>query len=216
MAQGLRRRRRVHPVGRRARPGAARGARVRAADGHPGADGKRADADAGTLGHQLRLPEGQLVAWPWPTGAPSTAAHARPLGPDPGARRGRDDDQLSRSHGARHRGAVPDEGSGPDARRRWDWCSPRSRGATRLLQIPGGIFLDRFGTRLTYFIAVGAAGRSSPALMGVVQLARRADPDAHRRRRLRGAVLSRQQPHPGDVVPAAGARARQLDLLGRA
>ena len=23
-----------------------------------------------------------------------------------------------------------------------------------LLQIPGGIFLDRFGTRLTYFIAV--------------------------------------------------------------
>ena len=60
--EGLRRRRRLHPIGRRARPGADRGARLRAADGHPGADGERADADAGALGHQLRLPEGQLAA----------------------------------------------------------------------------------------------------------------------------------------------------------
>ena len=42
-----------------------------------------------------------------------------------------------------------------------------------LLQIPGGIFLDRFGTRLTYFIAVVVLVGSSPALMGVVQLAER-------------------------------------------
>ena len=53
-----------------------------------------------------------------------------------------------------HRRAVPDEGSRADRRRRWGWSSPPSRGATRSLQIPGGIFLDRFGTRVTYFIAV--------------------------------------------------------------
>ena len=44
-----------------------------------------------------------------------------------------------------------------------------------LLQIPGGIFLDRFGTRLTYFIAVvcwsvctGADGRSCASLNGLI------------------------------------------------
>ena len=42
-------------------PALTRGARVRPADGHPGADGERADADAGALGHQLHLPEGQLA-----------------------------------------------------------------------------------------------------------------------------------------------------------
>ena len=36
-----------------------------------------------------------------------------------------------------------------------------------LLQIPGGIFLDRFGTRVTYFIAV-VAWSLCTALMGVV------------------------------------------------
>ena len=61
MARALRRRRRGHPVRRRARSGAPRGARLRPADGDPGADGKRADADARALGHQRRLPEGQLA-----------------------------------------------------------------------------------------------------------------------------------------------------------
>ena len=37
-----------------------------------------------------------------------------------------------------------------------------------LLQIPGGIFLDRFGTRVTYFIAV-VAWSLCTALMGVVR-----------------------------------------------
>ena len=37
-----------------------------------------------------------------------------------------------------------------------------------LLQIPGGIFLDRFGTRLTYFIAV-VCWSGCTALMGVVR-----------------------------------------------
>src|SRR5438270_3089902 len=36
-----------------------------------------------------------------------------------------------------------------------------------LLQIPGGIFLDRFGTRLTYFIAV-VCWSACTAAMGVV------------------------------------------------
>ena len=62
-----------------------------------------------------------------------------------------------------------------------------------LLQIPGGIFLDRFGTRVTYFIAV-VFWSLCTALMGVVRLAERPHPDAHRRRRLRSAVLSGQQP----------------------
>ena len=78
-----------------------------------------------------------------------------------------------------------------------------------LLQIPGGIFLDRFGTRVTYFIAV-VFWSVFTALMGMVAIAERAGPDAHRRRRVRGALLSGQQPHPGDVVSAAGAGARQL------
>jgi MFS transporter, ACS family, D-galactonate transporter len=37
-----------------------------------------------------------------------------------------------------------------------------------LLQIPGGIFLDRFGTRVTYFVAV-VAWSVCTALMGIVQ-----------------------------------------------
>ena len=37
-----------------------------------------------------------------------------------------------------------------------------------LLQIPGGIFLDRFGTRVTYFIAV-VSWSVCTALMGVVR-----------------------------------------------
>ena len=53
-----------HPCGRRTRPGADGRARVGTADGDPGADGERADADAGPLGHQLRLPKGQLVPPP--------------------------------------------------------------------------------------------------------------------------------------------------------
>ena len=42
-----------------------------------------------------------------------------------------------------------------------------------LLQIPGGIFLDRFGTRLTYFIAV-VFWSVCTAAMGGVALAERA------------------------------------------
>ena len=42
-----------------------------------------------------------------------------------------------------------------------------------------------------------------------------ADRHAHRRRRLRSAVLSGQQPHPRDVVSAARAGPRQLGLFGR-
>ena len=49
-------------VGRRARAGAARGARLGPADGDPGADGERADADARALEHQRHLPERQLAA----------------------------------------------------------------------------------------------------------------------------------------------------------
>ena len=83
-----------------------------------------------------------------------------------------------------------------------------------LLQIPGGIFLDRFGTRLTYFIAV-VCWSACTALMGVVRSLNGAGPDADRRRRLRSAVLSRQQPDSGDLVSAAGTRARELDLFLR-
>ena len=97
-------------VGRRARTGAERRARVGTADRHPGADGERADADAGPLGHQLRLSKGQLSR---PRRLPSRDGppHPRALGADPRARRRRHDDQLPRSDGARHRRAVPDEGS---------------------------------------------------------------------------------------------------------
>ena len=57
IARALRRARRDDSVGRRARPGAAGGARLEAADGDSGADGKRADADARALEHQRHLPE---------------------------------------------------------------------------------------------------------------------------------------------------------------
>lgn len=40
-----------------------------------------------------------------------------------------------------------------------------------LLQIPGGIFLDRFGTRLTYFVAVGCWSLFTAAMAGVSSLA---------------------------------------------
>ena len=46
-------------------------------------------------------------------------------------------------------------------------------------------------------------------------LAERAGPDADRRRRLRSAVLSREQPDSRDLVSAAGARAGELDLFLR-
>ena len=48
--------------GRCARAGAAGRARIRPADRHPGADGERADADAGSLEHPGHLPEGFLLA----------------------------------------------------------------------------------------------------------------------------------------------------------
>jgi ACS family D-galactonate transporter-like MFS transporter len=74
-----------------------------------------------------------------------------------------------------------------------------------LLQIPGGIFLDRFGTRITYSLALTLwsglhrfHGRRRQPADAVVR--------AHRRRHLRGAVLPRQQPHPRHVVSTAGAR----------
>ena len=94
-------------------PALTRGARLRPADGDPGADGERPDADARALGHQLHLPEGQLAAG-GPTVASARPPHARALGADPGARRRRDDDQLPRSDGAGHRRAVPDAGSRAD------------------------------------------------------------------------------------------------------
>ena len=78
-----------------------------------------------------------------------------------------------------------------------------------LLQIPGGIFLDRFGTRLTYFIAVvfwSALHRAD----GRGPLAERLASDAHRRRHLRSAVLPGQQPHPRDLVSAARAGPGEL------
>ena len=53
------------------------------------------------------------------------------------------------------------------------------------------------------------------ALMGVVRSLNGADPDADRRRHLRSAVLSGQQPDPGDLVSAARAGARELDLFVR-
>ena len=80
-----------------------------------------------------------------------------------------------------------------------------------LLQIPGGIFLDRYGTRITYSLAL-------TLLVGLYRLHGRRFPSLpmlvvrpHRRRRLRGAALPGQQPHPRHVVSTAGARPRQLD-----
>ena len=59
-----------------------------------------------------------------------------------------------------------------------------------LLQIPGGVFLDRFGTRIDLLAGADAVvGLHGPDGRG--HRTARADPDAHRRRRLRGAVLSR-------------------------
>ena len=100
------------------------------------------------------------------------AADARPLGSDPGARRRRDDDQLPRSDGARHRRAVPDEGSRAHRRRRWGWCSPPSRGATRCCRFPAAS--SSIGSaRASPTSSPSRSGRSSPALMGVVRLAQR-------------------------------------------
>ena len=53
----VRRARRDDRIGRGSRAGAARGARLQSADGDPGADGKRPDADARALEHQRHLPE---------------------------------------------------------------------------------------------------------------------------------------------------------------
>ena len=58
MARACGARRRHDRVGGRSRPGAARGAGVEPPDRDPGADGKRADADAGPLEHQRHLPQG--------------------------------------------------------------------------------------------------------------------------------------------------------------
>jgi ACS family D-galactonate transporter-like MFS transporter len=72
-----------------------------------------------------------------------------------------------------------------------------------LLQIPGGIFLDRSGTRVTYSCADRWSGVT--AFMGSS-----GSDDAVSARSasaLRGAVLPRQQPHPRDVVSAAGTAA---------
>jgi MFS family permease len=76
-----------------------------------------------------------------------------PLVPNPPARGRRDDDQLPRSHGARDRRALPDEGARPDRRGDGVVFSAFSW-SYALLQIPGGIFLDRYGTRLTYSLAL--------------------------------------------------------------
>ena len=189
-------------------PALDRGARLRPADGHPGADGERADADAGALGHQLRLPERQLAAGGHDRRRRRRSAHARALVSDPGARRRRHDDQLPRSDGAGHRGAVLTKDLG-SPRRQMGLVFSAFSWSYALLQIPGGIFLDRFGTRLTYFIAV-VFWSVCTALMGVVQLAERAAPDPDRRRRLRGAVLPGQQPDPRDLVSAARAGPREL------
>ena len=68
-----------------------------------------------------------------------------------------------------------------------------------LLQIPGGIFLDRFGTRVTYSLALDTVvGLHRDDGRG--QLLAGVDPDAHRRRHFRGAVLSGQQPDSRHVV----------------
>jgi MFS family permease len=67
-----------------------------------------------------------------------------------------------------------------------------------LLQIPGGIALDRFGTthlfRRAFFWSVTAA------MGGVRSL--RPRPHAHRRRDVRSSLLPSQQPDSGVVVPA--------------
>ena len=61
-------------VRRRARSGVARGARLGAADGHPGADGEHSDPDPWALGHQRRLPERQLVRCRLPPSLPARFA----------------------------------------------------------------------------------------------------------------------------------------------
>ena len=84
-----------------------------------------------------------------------------------------------------------------------------------LLQIPGGIFLDRFGTRLTYFISIFFWSFFTALMAGVQGLT--------------PLILTRigvgifeapcfpsQQPHAGHVVSATRARPRQRDLLVRA
>ena len=83
-----------------------------------------------------------------------------------------------------------------------------------LLQIPGGVFLDRFGTRVTYSLAL-TLWSAFTALMGLVNRLTRPDSDAHRRGRLRGTLLSREQPDSRHLVSATGTRTRQLDLFGR-
>ena len=149
-------------------PALTRGARLGPADGHPGADGERADADAGPLGHQRHLPERELAAGGHDRQRRRRSAHARALGSDPGARRRRDDDQLPRSDGARHRRAVPDEGS--RAHRGEDGAgllrvlvelraAPDSRAASSSIAS---------ARALTYFIAV-VFWSLCTALMGVVR-----------------------------------------------
>ena len=135
---------------------------------------------------------------------------------DPGTRAGgrSDDGQLPRPHGARHRGAVPDEGAG----------AHRGGHGHRVLRILVELcaaadsrrHLSRPVRHAHHLLA------RADALVGLHRLhGRRGQPAdavvrAHRRRHVRGAVLPRQQPHPRDLVSAAGARPRQLDLFGRA
>ena len=186
-------------------------ARLRPADRDPGADGERADADAGALGHQLRLPERQLAA----DGRRVTGRDPRPLGADPRARRRRHAiNYLDRTVlGIAAPYLTKDLGLTRD--RRWGWCSRRSRGATRRCRFPAA------SSSIASARGSPTSSRSSfwslfTGLMGVVSslgalIATRIGVGV-----FEAPCFPGQQPHPRDLVSAARAGARQLGLFGRA
>ena len=126
--------------------------------------------------------------------------------------RGRHDDQLSRPHGARHRGARLTQELGLSAAvmglvfSAFSWTYAAA-------QIPGGDFPRPFRRRLTYFLSV-ASGRCSRCCRasrpGCIRCSRSASAWGSR-----SAVLSDQQPRGDDLVSAAGAGARHRRLHRR-
>ncbi len=82
-----------------------------------------------------------------------------------------------------------------------------------LLQIPGGIFLDRFGTRPHLLHRRRRLLVRLYRVDGRRAIAERVDPDADRCGRLRSTLLSGEQPHPRHLVSSTGASAGELDLF---
>src|SRR5262249_47347195 len=129
--------------------GAHRRARLGAAHGDSGADGERAHADARTLGHQLHLSQGQLAREPAPVAiAPMRPTHVRWVPILALVAIGTAINYLDRTvlgiaapFLTKDLGLSATEMGFVFSAFSWSYAA---------LQIPGGIFLDRFGTRLTY------------------------------------------------------------------